>query len=143
MGGDHSLSEVRRCIGKTILFSLLTSDMPNAITSGTTYMFADDTTIYCIGKSIDEVTMKLNNALNELYFALCKIIHEGPGFRIPASTFRIRASGFWIPTLWIPDSKLLDSGFHTTVDSGFQTIVDSGFQLQKFAGFRIPDSCGA
>ena len=54
--------------------------------------------------------------------APCKIIHEGPGFRIPAS-------GFWIPTLWIPDSNLLDSGFHTkAVDSGFQTIVDSGFQ---------------
>ena len=57
--------------------------------------------------------------------APCKIIHEGPGFRIPAS-------GFWIPTLWIPDSNLLDSGFQTIVDSGFQdsnskNLLDSGF----------------
>ena len=63
------------------------------------------------------------------HVAPCKRIHEGPGFWIPASRFRIPASGFWIPTLWIPDSNLLDSGFHTkAVDSGFQTIVDSGFQ---------------
>ena len=50
-----------------ILYSLYTSDMPNAITSGTTYMYADDTTIYCTGKSIDVVTERLNKALNELY----------------------------------------------------------------------------
>ena len=50
--------------------------------------------------------------------------------------------------MWILDSNLLDSGFHTkAVDSGFQTIadsgfqsLDSGFQQQKFPGFRIPDS---
>ena len=57
-------------------------------------------------------------------FAVCKRIHEGPGFRIPASRFRIPASGFWISTFWIPDSNLpdsnlLDSGIHTKVDSGF------------------------
>ena len=40
-------------------------------------------------------------------FAPCKRIHEGPGFRILASRFRIH------------------------------TKVDSGFRLQKFAGFRI------
>ena len=34
-------------------------------------------------------------------------------------------------TLWIPDSNLLDSGFHTKVDSRFQTIV-------YISGFRIP-----
>ena len=50
-----------------ILYSLYTSDMPNAITSGTTHMYADDTTIYCTGKSIDVVTENLNKALNELY----------------------------------------------------------------------------
>ena len=72
--------------------------------------------------------------------ASCKRIHEGPGFRIPASTFRIPASSFWIPNLWILDSgfhtKAADSGFQTIVDSGFQSL-DSGFQQQKFAGFRI------
>ena len=45
------------------------------------------------------------------------------------------ASGFWIPTLWIPDSNLLDSGFQN--HCGFRIPV---FQQQKLAGFRIPDS---
>ena len=49
-----------------VLYSLHTSDMPNTITLGTTYRYADDTTIYCTGKSIDVVTEKLNKA-NELY----------------------------------------------------------------------------
>ena len=63
-------------------------------------------------------------------FAPCKRIHEGPGFRIPASGFRISGfripyhsgfripnhCGFWIPVLWIPDSNskicwIPDSGF--------------------------------
>ena len=91
---------------------------------------------------------QLRRLLSLAQIAPCKRIHEGPEFRIPASRFRIPASGFWIPTLWIPNSNLLDSGFHTkAVDSGFQTIVDSGFQSldcgfqqQKFARFRIPDS---
>ena len=75
-----------------------------------------------------------------LCFALCKRTHEGPGFRMSEVLDSGSPSGFWISILWIPDSNLLDSGFHTKVDSGFQTIVDSGFQQQKFAGFRIPDS---
>ena len=55
----------------------------------------------------------------------CQRIHEGPGFRIPASNFL--DSGFWI----------LDSGFRIPYHSGFrfQTIVDSEFQS---SGFRIP-----
>ena len=65
---------------------------------------------------------------DNVHFAPCKRIHEGPGFRIPASRF-------WIPTLWIPDSNLLDSGFQTIVDLW---IPDSN--SKNFAGFRIPDS---
>ena len=46
------------------------------------------------------------------------------------------ASGFWIPTLWIPDSNLLDSRFHTkAVHSGFQNHC--GFRI-PVSGFRIP-----
>ena len=64
-------------------------------------------------------------------FAPCKRIHEGPGFRIPAS-----------PSIWILDSNPLDSGFQP---SGFRIPYQSGgnhcgFQQQKLAGFRIPDS---
>lgn len=48
------------------LFTLYTSDLPGAIKSATFYMYADDTTIFCIGDSVDEVIVKLNKALEEL-----------------------------------------------------------------------------
>ena len=49
------------------LFTLYTSDLVASIQSGTVYMYADDTTIYCIGKTIDEVSVALNQSLKELY----------------------------------------------------------------------------
>ena len=52
-------------------------------------------------------------------FAPCKRIHEGPGFRIPASRFRIPAFGFRIPTFWIP-------------------YQSGGFRIPNHCGFRIP-----
>ena len=48
------------------LFSLYTSDLPDAVNSGTVYMYADDTTLYCIGDSIDVVSAEINIALKEL-----------------------------------------------------------------------------
>ena len=48
------------------LFSLYTSDLPEATTSAISYMYADDTTLYCIGDSIDVVICELNKALEEL-----------------------------------------------------------------------------
>ena len=54
-------------LGQT-LFSLYTSDLPEAITTTTTYMYADDTTLYCIGDSIDAVISELNKALEELLY---------------------------------------------------------------------------
>ena len=53
------------------LFSLYTSNLPEAITTATTYMYADDTTLYCIGDSIDAVISELNKALEELLYR-CK-----------------------------------------------------------------------
>ena len=53
----------------------------------------------------------------------CKRIHEGPGFRIPASRFRVPASGFWIIN---------------PLDSGFQP---SGFWISYQSGFQIPNHC--
>jgi hypothetical protein len=41
--------------------------MPSSIKRGTVYMYADDTTVYVIGKSIDKVTVSLNLALSDLY----------------------------------------------------------------------------
>ena len=42
------------------LFSLYTSDLPEAMTTAITYMYADDTTLYRIGDSIDVVISELN-----------------------------------------------------------------------------------
>ena len=55
-----------------ILFTLYTNNLPESITSATVYMYADDTTIFCIGQSADEVTIKLNKALEELHI-WCKL----------------------------------------------------------------------
>ena len=49
------------------LFTLFTNDLPISVTSGVLYMYADDTTIYCIGDSVDIAIAQLNKALNELY----------------------------------------------------------------------------
>ena len=49
------------------LFVLYTSDLVESVQSGTVCMYADDTTIYCMGKGIDEVAAALNPSLIELY----------------------------------------------------------------------------
>ena len=48
------------------LHALYTSDMPTAVTTRTVYLYADGTTVYCIGESIDQVTALLKDALEEL-----------------------------------------------------------------------------
>ena len=48
------------------LFSLYTNDMPEAVTSGNLYLYADDTIVYCIESTVDKACNLLNNALNEL-----------------------------------------------------------------------------
>ena len=52
------------------LFNLYTSDLVASIQSESVYIYADDTTVYCVGKTIDEVSAALNQSLKELY-ALC------------------------------------------------------------------------
>ena len=49
-----------------ILFALYTSDLPKAVNTATTFLYADDTTMYCVGESVDQVTTTLNKALEEL-----------------------------------------------------------------------------
>ena len=48
------------------LFTLFTNDLPAAISEGDLYMYADDTSIYCIGENADVVIAALNNALLEV-----------------------------------------------------------------------------
>ena len=77
--------------------------------------------LHCIGSFTTRDVFVLAQSVSPHVIESTKVLDSGsqpPRFRIPAS-------GFWIPTFWIPDSNLLDSGFHTkAVDSGFQTIVD-------------------
>ena len=49
------------------LFTLYTNDLPTAVHSGTTLMYADDTTLYCSGDTVDDAVTLLNHALIELY----------------------------------------------------------------------------
>ena len=48
------------------LYTIYVNDLPDAITLGNVLMYADDTTIYCIGNSFDEVCLKLNKVFDEL-----------------------------------------------------------------------------
>jgi len=48
------------------LFSLFTNDLPKSLCSAETYLYADDTTIYCIAEIMDLLTNSLNNVLAEL-----------------------------------------------------------------------------
>ena len=81
-------------------------------------------------------TCDVNVYMQHVQVAPCKRIHEGPGFRIPAS-----------PSIWILDSNPLDSGFQP---SGFRIpkplwipdsslwIPDSNNKNLLDSGFRIP-----
>ena len=48
------------------LFALYTNDLPSAVTSGSVFMYADDTTVYCIGDTVNNTVTSLNKALSEL-----------------------------------------------------------------------------
>ena len=49
-----------------VLFALYTSDLPKAVNTAMTFLYADDTTMYCVGESVDQITTTLNKALEEL-----------------------------------------------------------------------------
>ena len=37
------------------LYTIYVNDLPSAITLGDVFMYADDTTLYCVGKNFDQV----------------------------------------------------------------------------------------
>ena len=73
LNGVHSrILSVSYCVLQKLVlgptpFTMFTNDLPMSVVSGSVNMFADDTTIYCIGTSADEVTAQLNLAMHELY----------------------------------------------------------------------------
>ena len=42
------------------LFDIFTNDSPSMVQSGSLYMFADDTTVFCIGDAADMAIAQLN-----------------------------------------------------------------------------------
>ena len=48
------------------LFVLYTNDLPSSISSGSVFMYADDTTVYCIDDNVENAVMSLNAALTDL-----------------------------------------------------------------------------
>ena len=49
-----------------IPFALYIGDLPKSVNTATTFLYADDTTMYCVEESVDQVTTTLNKALEEL-----------------------------------------------------------------------------
>ena len=46
------------------VLGLYTNDMPDSMTSGALYLYADDTSIYCIRSTVDEACSLLENDLS-------------------------------------------------------------------------------
>ena len=72
VNGQHSNVANVRCgilqgsiLGPT-QFVLYTNDLPSSVSAGSVFMFADDTTVYCIGDNVDNIVMSLNAALTDL-----------------------------------------------------------------------------
>ena len=77
------------------LFSIQVNDLPDFVKSGILFMFADDTTIYCIGKNVEEVIDKLNKASSELYVWCMRnqlTVHTGK-----TEAMILKANGFIAP----------------------------------------------
>ena len=97
------------------LFALYTNDQPSAVTSGSVFMYVDDTTGYCIGDTVDNTVTSLNNPLSELnswclqnsltpYSAKCEAMllmrkpHTGPLNSVTIGEDRIE---------WVKHTRLL------------------------------------
>lgn len=71
------------------LFASYVNDLPESITSGEVYMYADDTTIYVVGNTVDEITTGLQAVLDQVNsWCLSNrlILHEGKSEAMVLST---------------------------------------------------------
>ena len=48
------------------LYTIYVNDLPDHIDSGDLYMYADDTTVYCIGPNVDLVMSSLNKTMEQV-----------------------------------------------------------------------------
>ena len=53
-------------LGPVLLISLYTNDIPASVVSSILYLYADDSTIYSIGSTVNEACSLPNKALDEL-----------------------------------------------------------------------------
>ena len=60
------------------LFALYTNDLPNSVSSGTVFMYADDTTVNCIGDTVDSTVTSLNRALSEIEQVVPRKLSNSP-----------------------------------------------------------------
>lgn len=49
------------------LYTIYVNDLPDHIDSGDLYMYADDTTVYCIGPNVDQVISSLNKTMKQVF----------------------------------------------------------------------------
>ena len=49
------------------LYTIYVNDLPDHIDSGDLYMYADDTTVYCIGPNVDQVMLSLNKTMEQVF----------------------------------------------------------------------------
>lgn len=71
------------------LFASYVNDLPDSITSGDVYMYADDTTIYVVGNTVDDITTALQAVLDQVNsWCLSNrlILHEGKSEAMILST---------------------------------------------------------
>ena len=71
------------------LFASYVNDLPDSITSGEVYMYADDTTIYVVWNTVDDITTALQAVLDQVNFWCLSnrlILHEGKSKAMVLST---------------------------------------------------------
>ena len=49
------------------LYTIYVNDLPDHIDSGDLYMYADDTTVYCIGPNVNQVISSLNKTMKQVF----------------------------------------------------------------------------
>ena len=88
------------------LFTLFTNDLPSFVSSGSVYMFADDTTVYCMSDSAEKSIAQLNSALRELNeWCLINRLTPHPT-KSEAMLFSRRNPPANIPPIFIGDSTI-------------------------------------
>ena len=79
------------------LFTLFTNDLPVSVSSGSLYMYADDTMAYFIAETIDIAIAQSNKTLKEVYtWYLTNRLTPHPG-KSEVMLLRVRSFGvIWI-----------------------------------------------